>query len=142
VASVITPPVAIAAYAAASIAQGKPIATAVESSRIGAMIFLIPFAFALDPALLLGAGSDAPIAAGHLTIAILSLLAAIYLAASALIGFDCRKLAVPERLVLFVLALTLLSPLIVAKLAAFAIGGLLVARRRMASRATPAIKEV
>ncbi|GGO86557.1 hypothetical protein GCM10011348_37650 [Marinobacterium nitratireducens] len=142
VASVITPPVAIAAYAAASISQGKPIGTAIESSRIGAMIFLIPFAFALDPALLLGAASDAPLDPVHLVISISSLLAAIYLAASALIGFDRCELGIPERLVLFALALALLSPFVVAKLVALVIGGLLVARRVLASRSTPAIKEV
>ncbi|MFC6673439.1 TRAP transporter permease [Marinobacterium aestuariivivens] len=142
VASVITPPVAIAAYAAASISQGRPIGTAVESSRIGALIFLIPFAFALDPALLLGAASDAPLNPLHLAMSITGLLAAIYLAASALIGFDRCELGIPERLALFALALALLSPFVIAKLVALVIGGLLVARRILASRTTPAIKEV
>ncbi|MBR9865527.1 MAG: TRAP transporter fused permease subunit [Oceanospirillales bacterium] len=134
VASVITPPVAIAAYAAASVSQGRPIATAVESSRIGAMIFLIPFAFALDPVLLLNSGSDAPVEIIHLIIAIISLLTAIYLAMSALVGFDCRKLGVAERLVLFALALALLSPFFWLKLTGFLLGAALVMKRKMAPR--------
>lgn len=144
VASVITPPVAIAAYAAASVSQGKPIATAIESSRIGAMIFLIPFAFALDPALLLGASSDTAIDPLHLLIAIASLIAAIYLAASALIGFDQRELGIVERLLLFALALALLSPIMMLKLVAFVIGSALVMRRVLAPKAiaAPRAKEI
>lgn len=142
VASVITPPVAIAAYAAASISGGKPIATAVESSRIGAMIFLIPFAFALDPALLLGTESSADVSLLHLALSLISLMAAIYLAASSLIGFDRRELSAIERLVLFGLALALLSPFAAAKLVALALGGLLVMRRVLACGTDTAPKTV
>ncbi|GGB79509.1 hypothetical protein GCM10011352_01440 [Marinobacterium zhoushanense] len=52
VGSAITPPVAIAAYAAATISGGKPIRTSVDASRVGIMIFIIPFAFAYNPLLL------------------------------------------------------------------------------------------
>jgi TRAP transporter 4TM/12TM fusion protein len=52
VASAITPPVAIAAYAAAAISGGKPIGTSIEASRIGLMIFIIPFAFVYNPLIL------------------------------------------------------------------------------------------
>ncbi|WP_432695704.1 TRAP transporter permease [Marinobacterium sp. YM272] len=137
VASVITPPVAIAAYAAASISGGKPIATAVESSRIGAMIFLIPFAFALDPALLLGTESSADVSFLHLALSLISLIGAIYLAASSLIGFDRVKLSAVERLALFGLALALLSPFVAAKLVALAIGTALVMRRVLAAKTAP-----
>ena len=58
VAAGITPPVALTAFAAASVSGGRPLATAVASTRIGAMMFLIPFAWAFDDALLLGIGRD------------------------------------------------------------------------------------
>ncbi len=56
--SAITPPVALAAFAAAPIAGSGPMATAVEASRLALPGFVIPFAFIFQPALLLGTGYD------------------------------------------------------------------------------------
>lgn len=53
VASAITPPVAVAAFAAAAISQASPLKTAFEATRIGLVIFLLPFTFAFYPELLL-----------------------------------------------------------------------------------------
>jgi TRAP transporter 4TM/12TM fusion protein len=53
VVSTITPPVALAAFAAAAIAKTPPMATAVESTRVGIAKYLVPFAFVYNPALLL-----------------------------------------------------------------------------------------
>ncbi|MEO1689510.1 MAG: TRAP transporter fused permease subunit, partial [Pseudomonadota bacterium] len=50
--STVTPPVALAAFAAAPIAGASPIATGVAAARIGLAGFLIPFVFAYHPALL------------------------------------------------------------------------------------------
>jgi TRAP transporter 4TM/12TM fusion protein len=52
VVSTITPPVALAAFAAAAIAGSPPMATAVESARIGIAKYLVPFVFVYNPALL------------------------------------------------------------------------------------------
>ncbi len=54
--SFITPPVALGAFAAASIAGGSPMRTALASMRMGAIIYLIPFFFVLNPALILQGG--------------------------------------------------------------------------------------
>lgn len=51
--SFITPPVALGAFAAASVAGTPPMATAVESMKIGSIIYFIPFFFVFDPALIL-----------------------------------------------------------------------------------------
>jgi TRAP transporter 4TM/12TM fusion protein len=51
--SFITPPVALAAFAAASVAKCQPMETGVESMRIGTVIYFIPFFFVFNPALLL-----------------------------------------------------------------------------------------
>ncbi len=53
VVSSITPPVALASFAAAAVAGAPPMATAVESARIGIAKYLVPFAFVYNPALLL-----------------------------------------------------------------------------------------
>lgn len=50
--SAITPPVALAAYAAAGIAQASPIRIGFTACRLGLAAFIIPFLFALAPALL------------------------------------------------------------------------------------------
>jgi len=53
VASAITPPVAIAAFAAASITKTEPMRTSVSAVRVGIVIFTSPFIFAWYPELLL-----------------------------------------------------------------------------------------
>jgi len=51
--SSITPPVAIASFAAAGIAGAPPMQTAWESMRVGSIIYFIPFFFVLNPAFVL-----------------------------------------------------------------------------------------
>ena len=51
--SAITPPVALAAYAGAAIAQSDPMRTSVESFKIGLAAFIVPFMFFASPALLM-----------------------------------------------------------------------------------------
>jgi TRAP transporter 4TM/12TM fusion protein len=53
--SAITPPVAIASFAAAGIANSPPMQTGWESMRIGSIIYFIPFFFVLNPAFVLQA---------------------------------------------------------------------------------------
>jgi TRAP-type uncharacterized transport system fused permease subunit len=51
--SFITPPVALAAFAAAPIARTSQMKIGVQAMRLGTAIYVIPFCFALNPALLL-----------------------------------------------------------------------------------------
>ncbi len=51
--SFITPPVALAAFTAASIGNTSPMRTGVEASRLGSAIYVVPFFFVLNPALIL-----------------------------------------------------------------------------------------
>ena len=53
VASAITPPVAIAAFAASSITKTDPMVTGLASVKVGVVMFIIPFVFAFYPELLL-----------------------------------------------------------------------------------------
>jgi TRAP-type uncharacterized transport system fused permease subunit len=50
--SFITPPVALGAFAAASISGANPVATGFEAMRLGVAIYLVPFLFVLNPALI------------------------------------------------------------------------------------------
>ncbi|MCK9907408.1 TRAP transporter large permease subunit, partial [Frankia sp. Cpl3] len=49
----ITPPVALAAFAASGIANSKPIQTGVESTRLSIAAFMAPYIFVYSPQLLL-----------------------------------------------------------------------------------------
>lgn len=51
--SYITPPVALGAYAAASIAEANPLRTGLAAMRMGSVIYLVPFIFVLDNVYLL-----------------------------------------------------------------------------------------
>ena len=51
--SFITPPVALSAFAAASVAQTSPMRVGLESMRLGAIIYFIPFFFVFNPVMLL-----------------------------------------------------------------------------------------
>ena len=51
--SFITPPVALGAFAAASIAGASALATGFKAMRLGSVIYFIPFFFVLEPALIL-----------------------------------------------------------------------------------------
>ncbi|SIN75734.1 TRAP transporter permease [Vannielia litorea] len=124
VASAITPPVAIAAFAAASITRTEPMRTGIAAVRVGIVMFTIPFVFAWYPELLLieeavtitdETGRKALIEgySGSVDIVALGLLGlrlvlALYLIASALARYDRDRLAsweVALRLFLAVLVL-------------------------------------
>jgi TRAP transporter 4TM/12TM fusion protein len=54
--SFITPPVALAAYPAAVLAESKPLKVAMTATKLGAAKYVVPLFFILDPALVLQAG--------------------------------------------------------------------------------------
>lgn len=118
VASSLTPPVAIAAYAAAPIAGANPLMTAFMSFRLGMAKFIIPFVFAFYPTILI--------------IEEFSLLPFVWIVArtcfciwlfsSALSGFDRRKLTIPEIVTRFAVAFAMLAPAVFIHLPAIAIG--------------------
>ena len=49
----LTPPVALAAYAGAAIAQANPMKTAIQATKLAIGAFIMPYAFALSPSMLL-----------------------------------------------------------------------------------------
>ena len=124
VASAITPPVAIAAFAAASITKEEPMTTGFSAVRSGIVIFVIPFVFAFHPELLLIdaavlspddskgkylTGYDGDINIINLVWLLVRLTLSLYLVASSLCRFDHRALHVWEVIVRLILALLILS---------------------------------
>ncbi len=133
VASAITPPVAIAAFAAASITKTEPMRTGIAAVRVGIVLFTIPFVFAWYPELLLIEeavtitdetgrkalieGYSGEVALGALTFLGLRLILALYLIASALTRFDQAPMArweVASRLLVAILVLWKTTPVMFA----------------------------
>lgn len=79
--SYITPPVALGAYAAATIAGANPIRTGFEAMRLGSIIYFVPFFFVLNTAFILRAPW------GEILTAVLFALAGIVLIAGSLQGY-------------------------------------------------------
>ena len=129
----ITPPVAIAAYAAAPIAGANPLTTGVQAVRIAAVGFMIPFVFVYNPSLVLVLGIDWLPFLGVL----IRLPLAIWLVATGTAGVDPDRLHAAERVVRVVLGIAVLTPYVPVQIGAFVVGaGLvlfhLVRRRRLA----------
>ncbi|MFN6953395.1 MAG: TRAP transporter permease [Acetobacteraceae bacterium] len=102
--SMITPPVALAAFAAANIARTDPWETGIEAMKVGWTVFLIPFLFAASPALLLfGSVADVLLALG-------TTLGGIWLGSAGVVGFLLRRLSGAERALAFAAAALLLVP--------------------------------
>jgi TRAP transporter 4TM/12TM fusion protein len=87
--SFITPPVALGAFAAASVAGAPALSTGFRAMRLGSVIYFIPFFFVLDPALILSASVvDILLATGAAVLGILLIAAALqgYLAGVGLLA--------------------------------------------------------
>ena len=120
--SSLTPPVALAAYAAAPIAGAKPFETAVQSVRISLVSFVIPFVFVFNPSLLLIDSFDFL----ELVWVAMRLLLAIWLIATGFAGFDTTgRLVAPFRVLRLGAGFAMLYPLFALEAAAFALGVLL-----------------
>ncbi|MAQ02942.1 MAG: TRAP transporter permease DctM/Q [Rhodospirillaceae bacterium] len=127
VASSITPPVAVAAYAAASIAEAPPLRTAVFALRIGLVKFIVPFVFAFYPVLLLVEESGVKFDFMEFSSAIIRLLVVIYLVSSATLAFDQRRLPSWEVVLRLVLAFLILVTIVWVHWVAFGIAVLFLA---------------
>lgn len=74
--SAMTPPVAVAAYAAAAIAHDNPMKIAIAACRFSMAAFILPFAFIYDPAILLE-GSLLDIVTSAITVALAVVLLSV-----------------------------------------------------------------
>lgn len=103
--SAFTPPVALAAYAAAGIADAKPMQVALTSMKIGIVAFIIPFVFVYGPAILLQ-GTPTQIIVSTLT----ALIGAFVLACGVEGWFIGKRANFIVRIFLISAALTLIIP--------------------------------
>jgi TRAP transporter 4TM/12TM fusion protein len=115
--SFITPPVAIGAYAAATVAKSDPMKTGLEAMRLGSIIYFVPFFFVLNPALIgIGTAYEVTVTFGAALVGIALISAGLqgYLfgvgaTANSMMGWAARVLLVVGGIIL---ALPGNSPLI------------------------------
>ncbi len=154
--STVTPPVALAAFAAAPIAGADPIRTGFQAARIGLAGFLIPFVFVFHPAVLyklqvlfVWFGAGEPDSAAMIDIdsvgwgdffwIVGAFVLAMWCLASALTGHDRARLGPLERAARAALGLVMLAPQLEIAAPALVAGLLLIGRhayvRRVAKQA-------
>lgn len=102
--SSITPPVALAAYAAASISQGNPLKIAVLACQFGMGAFAVPYFFVYDPALL-----AIDVTWIQVVLSFLTAIAGGVAASIAMIGTFAHRLSWIERLLFAAAAICFLS---------------------------------
>lgn len=102
--SMLTPPVAIAAFVAANMAKAPPMATGLEAVRVAWPAYLIPFFFAVSPALIF----DGPVLVVALTT--LKALVGVYAVTAGIVGYFERDLAGYERMVMAACGLAIMCP--------------------------------
>ena len=102
--SAITPPVAVAAFAAASIANANPMQIGLLACRIGIVAFLLPFAFVYQPGVLL-IGEPMQVA-----IQVAAAVAATIALAAAAESWLGRTLPPAQRLAFAVLGVAMIWP--------------------------------
>jgi TRAP-type uncharacterized transport system fused permease subunit len=125
--SMVTPPVALAAFAAANIAQSDHWKTGWTATRVGWCSYIIPFLFALSPTLLMD-GSTFDIVASTVTA-----LLGVLLGTAGVVGHLRDTLTRAKRLAYLIVGVVLLVPTDMFEgagwlnLVAFTIGGATVA---------------
>ena len=144
VASAITPPVALAAFAASTITRAEPMATGFSAVKSGIVMFVIPFVFAFYPELLLIeaaiidpesasvgairylAGYDGTADWASLGLLCVRLVLALYLVSSALARHDRKKLSAMEISFRVVIAILLIVKAEIVNLPAIAAAAALI----------------
>ena len=106
-ASFITPPVALGAYAAAPIAGAPPVRVGFQSMRLGMVLFIVPFVFCFNPALVLhGSAGDIMLAIGSTVVGMFFIVEGIerYV-------LGAGKVSWPAGVLLILPGVALLSPI-------------------------------
>ncbi|MGC6516820.1 MAG: TRAP transporter permease [Candidatus Puniceispirillaceae bacterium] len=146
--STVTPPVALAAFAAAPIAGANPVHTGFQAARLSLAGFLIPFVFVYHPAVIYKLqslfaifGEEIPdsramidittVTWGDLGWIIIAFSASMWLLTSALTGMEKYRLSATERVLRSIAGLVALVPSISISGPALIIGAFLVVAHRI-----------
>jgi len=117
----LTPPVALAAYAGAAIAQANPMKTAFTSTKLAIGAFIVPYVFALNPAMLF---IDTNVF--EVILICITSLVGIFAVSAALEGFLLRGMKWYERVVSVIGGLLLIYPGVVTDVIGLVLAGAVV----------------
>ena len=112
----ITPPVCVASYTAAGIADGNAMKTGIKGFLFSMVGFMVPFVFVYNPAILLE-GTMVEIILGAAM-----LLEGTFFLATVVSGYFSMDLSVVERVLQFVAAICLISPEIITSIVGIVLG--------------------
>ena len=146
--STVTPPVALAAFAAAPIAGANPMRTGLEAARLSLAGFIIPFVFVYHPAVLYKLQilfewfeGELPTSRAMIDTStvswmelgwiVLAFSVSMWLLASALAGFEKNRLRTSERLLRIAAGLAILLPDLNFAIPALALSAALVVGHRL-----------
>ncbi|MGQ0550311.1 MAG: TRAP transporter permease [Armatimonadota bacterium] len=131
--SAVTPPVAFASFAAASIARAPMWETSIESMRFGIAGYVVPFMFAYGSALLVGQSPwpETALALATGTVGTLCLAAAV-------VGYLARPATLAERVLLAAASILLITPGLLTDLIGLALLALVFGLQRLWRPAAPA----
>ncbi len=101
--SSITPPVALNAYLAAGIAKANPLKTAILSCKLCLPIFIIPYMFVFQPALMLQSSI-----ANCIIVTLTCILGTIAIVIG-IVGFSTKPISKIERIVIIIMGILLLD---------------------------------
>lgn len=102
--SMITPPIALAAFAAATISGASPMKTGFESMRLGWTAYVVPFLFVLSPTLLLRGDP------GQVILNVFTAFVGVYIVSVAVVGYFTRRLNAVHRIVIAIAGLLAMLP--------------------------------
>jgi len=102
--SMITPPIALAAFAAATISGASPMKTGFESMRLGWVAYVVPFLFVLSPTLLLRGDP------GQIFLNVFTAFVGVYIVSVSVVGYFTRRLNAVHRIVIALAGLLAMVP--------------------------------
>jgi TRAP transporter 4TM/12TM fusion protein len=138
--SMITPPVAIAAFAAASLSGADPMRTGFAAMRFGWLAYVIPFMFVFAPTLLMEGPPHAVV------LATITAALGVWLVSVGVVGYLARAQSAVERALYVISGIALVTPAdafpgaLATDVAGFALGVVLVLRELLLRRRANAAK--
>ncbi|NLD88200.1 MAG: TRAP transporter fused permease subunit [Clostridiales bacterium] len=130
----LTPPVALAAYAGAAIAQANPMKTALIATKLAIGAFIVPYIFALNPAMLLVDTNG-----WEIILMCITSLVGMFALSSAIGGYFLRQMTWYQRILAAAGGLLMIYPGLVTDLIGLALVAIAAAMQFMGMKKHPAV---
>jgi TRAP transporter 4TM/12TM fusion protein len=105
--SCITPPIMVASYAAAAVAEANVWKVGIHAVKLAVVTYFIPFIFIYNPSLLIVA---VPVDAIEASVILVTSLIGTFAIASSLVGHFFKPIGLPERILLIASGLLMIQP--------------------------------